>query len=188
MRAVGVIAGSHAIFRLVKKDVALAFQCNNLLIIFNDIVVRYLCSEFGDNLAVDLDKSLLDKLVSLAARAYSGICHELVETYLLVGIGYRHLIFDTLGTGHKALALTRHTEIVLAVVVLAVTTLTVVIVVAALTVVIVTSLTVVVIASLTVVIVVTALAIVIVVAALTVDIVVTTLAVVIVVAAWRLLL
>ncbi len=37
--SVGIIAGGHAVFRLVEQDVALAFQCHYLFIIFNHIAV-----------------------------------------------------------------------------------------------------------------------------------------------------
>ncbi len=61
--AVGVVGGGDAVFRLVKKDIALAFECNNLFIVFHSIVVRNLCTEFGHYLPVDLHQTLLDEFV-----------------------------------------------------------------------------------------------------------------------------
>ena len=100
----GVFRGGDAVFGFVEEDVALRFQCDYLFIVFNDVRVRNLGAEFGDDLAVYLDKALLDELVGLAARAYAGVAHELVETDLFVGIGNRHFIFDALGTGSEALS------------------------------------------------------------------------------------
>ena len=38
---------------------------------------RDLCAEFGDDVAVDLDHAVLDMFVGFAARADSGVGHEL---------------------------------------------------------------------------------------------------------------
>lgn len=65
--SVGVVGCGDAVFRLVEEDVALAFECYNLVIVFNGVVVRNLCSEFGDNFAVDFYESLQDVVVGFAA-------------------------------------------------------------------------------------------------------------------------
>ena len=148
-----------------------------------------LSSEFGDNLAVNLHKTLRDKLVSLATRANSGISHELVQANLLIGIGYRHFILDALGTRHEALA--RALESLLAIALLTVVIirsrsalLTIVVITALLIVVAVTALlTVVAVTSLLTVVVVAALLTVVVLAALLTVVVIAALLTVFVVAA-----
>ncbi len=65
--AVGVVARCHAVFRFVEQDIALAFGCNHLLIVFYYIVVRDLCAELCHYLAVDLYQTLLDIFIGLAA-------------------------------------------------------------------------------------------------------------------------
>ncbi len=141
--AVGIIGCGDAILRLVEQDIAFALQSHDLVVEFHYIVVAYLCSEFGHDLTVDLNQTFLDKFVGLAARAYSGVGHELVKTDLFVGIGYRHFIFDALGTRHETLALrtveTTRTPLLLAVAIRALTLLAVVI--SALTVIVVAALT-----------------------------------------------
>ena len=99
-----ILARGDAVLGLVEQDVALALQCHHLVVVFDHIVVGDLGAELGDYLAVDLDQALLDKFVGLAARAYAGVAHEFVETDLLVGIRYRHLVLDALGAGCEALA------------------------------------------------------------------------------------
>ena len=102
---IGVVGSGHAVLRLVEKDIALAFECHNLFIIFHRIVVGYLGSEFGNHLPVDFHQPLLDKFVGLTARAQTGIGHELVQTDLFIGIGKRQFIFNALGARSEALAL-----------------------------------------------------------------------------------
>ncbi len=196
--AIGVIACSDAVFRLVKQDVTFAFERYNLFIILNNVAVADLCSELSDYLTVDLHKTLLDKFIGLTAGTNSGIAHKFIESYLLVGIGYRHFILYTLWARSEALASSRESSIVILVVIAAVlvviAALTVRVVVAALAVrvvvaalavrVVVAALTVrVVIAALAVRVVVAALAVLVVVAALTVRVVIAALAVLVIVAA-----
>ena len=159
--AVGVIAGSHTIFRLVEKYIALALKSNYLFVIFDHVVVRNLGTELGNDLTVDLYKTLLDEFISLATRAYTGIGHKLVQTYLLVRIGYRHFILDAFRTRNETLALTRSIEAAVAAL------RTIVVIAALLTVIVVTALTIVVVAALLT-IVVAALTIIVVAALLTV--------------------
>ena len=185
---VGVVACSHAVLGLVEQDVALALEGNYLAVILDCVVVRNLGAELGNDLVVDLDKTLLDVFVGLATRAKTGIGKELIKTYLLVGIGDGHLILDALGKRSEALAGTHALiatvvkAVVVAALLVVIAALTVIVVVTSLAVVIVTTLTVVVISTLTIV-VVTALLVVIklarLIAALLTVIVVTTLLVIV---------
>ena len=138
--SVGVIAGGDAVLGFVEKDVALAFQCDHLVIILDGVVMGNLGAEFGNDLPVDLYEALLDKFVGFAARADTGVGHELVETNLFVGIGYGHFILDALGTRGETLAAVGHAKLVLArlrgFAVVVVTTLAVIVVISVLTVVV----------------------------------------------------
>ena len=99
LAAVGIITGGDAILGFVEQDVALLLGGDNLAIIFNDVLRSDLHAEFGHNIAIDLDQTLLDVFVSHAARADAGVGHELVEANLHVGIDSGLLINDALGLG-----------------------------------------------------------------------------------------
>ena len=120
---VGVVGCGDAIFGLVEKNVCLAFESYYLFIVFHDVGMRYLCAELGHNFAVDFYKALLDEFVGFAARAYSGICHELVETDFFIGIRNRHFVFNRTGTRHKALAFAGESSALLASLIIAALTL-----------------------------------------------------------------
>ncbi len=121
--AVGVVGSGDAIFGLVEQNVCLAFERYYLFIVFHNVGMRYLCAEFGHNFAVDLNKALLDEFVGFAPRAYSGICHELVETDFFIGIRNRHFVFNRAGTRHKALAFAGESSALLASLLIAALTL-----------------------------------------------------------------
>ncbi len=78
-------------------------------------------AKLGHYLTVDFDKALLDIFVGLTARAYTGVAHVFVETYLLVRIGQRHFVFDAFGTRSEALAASGEAGVVAVVVVGALT-------------------------------------------------------------------
>lgn len=112
---VGIVACGDAVFGFVEQDVALAFGSYDLFIVLNDVVVRYLCAELSHNLSVDFDQTLLDEFVGFASRAYAGIAHIFIETYLFVGVGYGHFVLNALRTRSEALATAGETVVVLAV-------------------------------------------------------------------------
>ena len=120
---VGVVGCGDAIFGLVEQNVCLAFESYYLFIVFHNVGMRYLCAEFGHNFAVDFYKALLNEFVCFAARAYSGICHELVETDFFIGIRNRHFVFNRTGTRHKALAFAGESSALLASLIIAALTL-----------------------------------------------------------------
>ena len=102
--SIGVVACGNAIFRLVEQDVAFTLHGHYLFIVFHYIAVGDFGAEFCHDLAVDFHQTLLDEFVGLTTRAYAGIAHIFVETYLFVGIGYRHFVFYRLGTRSETLA------------------------------------------------------------------------------------
>ena len=118
---VGIVAGGDAVFGLVEQDIAFAFECHYLVVVFDYVAMAYLGTQFGHYIAVDLDKSLLDVFIGFATRAYARIGHEFVQTNLFVGIGYRHFVLYALGTRSEALALARERIVFLVVTVLAFT-------------------------------------------------------------------
>ncbi len=102
--AIGVVAGGHAVFRLVEQHIAFALEGYDLLVVFHNIGVCDFGSEFGYDLSVDLHQSLLDEFVGFAARAYAGVAHVFVEAYLFVRIVDFHFVFHGLGPWHEAFA------------------------------------------------------------------------------------
>ena len=102
LAAVGIVTGGDAVFGLIEQDVALLLGGYDLAIIFYNVLGGNLHTEFGDYLAIDLDKALLDVFISHTARADAGVGHELVQANLHVGINRGLLIDDALGLGREA--------------------------------------------------------------------------------------
>ena len=92
----GIVACCHAVLRLVEQHVHFLLKIYRLIVEFDLVGALYLCSEFGNYFAVNRHNACLDELVSLTARANTGVGKELVETYRLVGIDVLLLILDTL--------------------------------------------------------------------------------------------
>ena len=105
--AIGVVACCNAVFRLVEEDVALAFECYHLVLIFNSVFGCDFGSEFGNRSAVHLHKSLCDEFVGFAARADSGVSHEFVQAHFLVWIDWWQFILDALWTRSESHLLAR---------------------------------------------------------------------------------
>ena len=125
--SVGVVAGGNAVFGLVEQDIALALKCHNLFIILHNVAVGNLGAKLGHYLAVDLHQALLNELIGLAARAKAGVTHIFVQANLLVGSGEWHFIFHRLGTRSEALAASRESAALLAILIVAALTRTVII-------------------------------------------------------------
>lgn len=92
----GIVACCHAVLRLVEQHVHFLLKIYRLIVEFDFVGALYLCSEFGNYFTVNRHNACLDELVSLTARANTGVGKELVETYRLVGIDVLLLILDTL--------------------------------------------------------------------------------------------
>ena len=60
------------------------------------VSAQYLGTQFGNNLAIDLNDACCDELVSLTTAADTCISEELVQTERLIGIVVLLLIFNTL--------------------------------------------------------------------------------------------
>ena len=102
LAAVGIVAGGDAVLGFVQQDVALLLGGYDLAVILYDVLGGNLHAEFGNDLAIDFDKALLDVFISHTARADAGVGHELVQAYLHVGIDSWLLIDDALGLGCEA--------------------------------------------------------------------------------------
>ena len=92
----GIVACGHAVLRLVEQDVYLLLNGHRLVVELHLIGALHLCAQFGHHLSVDGHLTLLDVLISLTTRAYTGIGEILVQTDGLVRIDVLFLIFDTL--------------------------------------------------------------------------------------------
>ena len=92
----GIVACCHAVLRLVEQHVHFLLKIYRLIVEFDFVGALYLCSEFGNYFSVYRHNACLDELVSLTARANTGVGKELVETYRLVGIYVLLLVLDTL--------------------------------------------------------------------------------------------
>ena len=168
--AIGVILGCYAILRFVEQDVALAFKCHHLTLIFYSVGSGDLGTEFSNRSSVNENLTLLYQFIGFTTRAHTGICHEFVQTNLCCRVDSRHFIFNTLWAWSEShllrlllwltvIVATTLTIVVTALAIVVATTLTIV-VVTALAIVVVTALSIVVVAALTIVVVATALAIV----------------------------
>ena len=131
--SVGIVACGDTVFGLVEKYVALLLEGHHLAVILYDVVVADLGAKLGNYLSVDLDQTLEDVFVGFAARAESGVGHELVETKLFVGIGQRCLVLDALGTRGEAASSLGHAILVLTGTFVLIAALTIVLVTALLT-------------------------------------------------------
>ena len=89
-----IVARSDTVLWLVEQYVHLLFQVYWLVFELDFVCALHLSTEFGNRCTVYGHYSCLDKLVGLAAAAYSGIGEEFVQTYRFIGIDIVFFIFD----------------------------------------------------------------------------------------------
>ncbi len=65
--SVGIIAGGHAVFRLVEEHIAFALGSHDFLIIFHHIVSCDLGAELSHYLTIDFHETLCDVFIGFAA-------------------------------------------------------------------------------------------------------------------------
>ena len=92
----GIIAGGNVVLGFVQQHINLLLQCNGLVVETDVVGAHHLGTQLVDNLTIDSHHTSLDKLVSLATAANTGISQELVQTDGLIGIEVLLLIFNTL--------------------------------------------------------------------------------------------
>ena len=100
--SIGVVTCSYAIFWLVEQHIALALKCNHFVVVFHNVVACYLSSKLGHRISIHLDHSLLNQFISLTARAYSGVCHELVQADWFIRVNLRQNVLNALWARSEA--------------------------------------------------------------------------------------
>src|SRR3712207_4392739 len=87
-----IVAGGYIIFGLIEQNIDFLLNANGLFVELHLVGTEYLCTQLGNDYAINRDNACLYKLIGLTATANSGIGQELVKSQRLCRIDMLFLI------------------------------------------------------------------------------------------------